>query len=131
MQAEDRKTMRKLRRWGTDLGAQFGLRYTALEAESEDVTDWYGVCYEDGVIRIRLRHAKHGRLLKESSLVDTLCHELAHLRHLNHGPRFRKLYQRILARAREQGIYNPSSLESRPRQISLFDGEGGGCGTER
>jgi hypothetical protein len=130
LRAENREMMRKLRIWGTQLGLLFDLRYTALEAEREGVTDWYGVCYEDGVIRIRLRNATTGRLLKESSLVDTLCHELAHLRHLNHGLRFRRLYQRILERARELRIYQPGPLEKPPpRQGSLF--ETGGCGTGR
>lgn len=130
LRAENRDMLRKLRGWGTRLGDLFDLRYTALEAEREGVTAWYGVCYEDGVIRIRLRNATTGRLLKESSLVDTLCHELAHLRHLNHGLRFRRLYQRILERARELGIYLPGPLrDSAPRQGSLFDS--GDCGTRR
>jgi hypothetical protein len=122
--------MGRLRRWGAELGQQFDLRCTALEAERDDVTDWYGVCYEDGVIRIRLRHARTGRLLKESSLVDTLCHELAHLRHLDHGIRFRRLYERILARAREVGVYRPGRKgDAGPRQGRLFEVDG--CGTLR
>jgi predicted metal-dependent hydrolase len=128
IEAENREVMHKLRGWGTELGRMFGLRYTALEAERDGVTDWYGVCYEDGVIRIRLRNARSGRLLKESAIVDTLCHELAHLRHLDHGLRFRRLYQRILDRARELGIYRPGPThDGRPRQGRLFDT--GGCGT--
>jgi len=127
---EDRETMRKLQHWGQELCAIFDLRYTALEAEREGVTDWYGVCYEDGVIRIRLRNATNGRLLKESSLVDTLCHELAHLRHLNHGAGFRRLYEKILAKARECGIYRPGpDGGQRPRQGLLFGADG--CGTRR
>jgi len=122
IRAEDRKVMLRLRRWGAELGQRFDLHCTALEAEREDVTDWYGVCYEDGVIRIRLRNARTGRLLKESSLVDTLCHELAHLRYLDHGLRFRNLYQRILGKARELGIYRPGPTgDDRPRQGRLFD----------
>jgi hypothetical protein len=127
-QAEDRAMMNRLRKWGAELGPAFGLHCTSLEAERDGVIDWYGVCYEDGVIRIRLRHASTGRLLKQSSLVDTLCHELAHLRHLDHGVRFRRLYQRILDEARRRGIYRPGpSGESRPRQGRLFDE--GACGT--
>jgi hypothetical protein len=126
--AEDRAVMLRLRRWGADLGPRFGLHCTALEAEREGVTDWYGVCYEDGVIRIRLRNARTGRLLKESSLVDTLCHELAHLRYLDHGLRFRGLYRRILETARELGIYRPGPTgEGRSRQGRLFDANV--CGT--
>jgi hypothetical protein len=128
IRAEDRKVMGRLRRWGAELGQRFDLHCTALEAEREDVTDWYGVCYEDGVIRIRLRNVRTGRLLKESSLVDTLCHELAHLRYLDHGLRFRGLYQRILEQARELGIYRPGpASDDRPRQGRLFNVDV--CGT--
>lgn len=72
-----------------------------------------GVCYEDGTIRIRLFHARTGQPLKYSSLVDTLCHELAHLRHFNHGRRFQVLYRRILEHARRVGIYRPGPEERR------------------
>ena len=67
----------------------------------------YGICYSDGQIRIRLRHATTGRSLKYSSLVNTLCHELAHLRHFNHGDRFKAFYFQLLEYARAEGIYRP------------------------
>ena len=67
----------------------------------------YGVCFADGTIRIRLRHAVTGRPLTYSSLVNTLCHELAHLRHFNHGLRFQRFYFEILEYARDRGIYRP------------------------
>ena len=87
---EDRATMAKLREWGIELAGSFQLRWKCLLAERAGVVDHYGICYEDGEIRIRLRHATTGRLLKESSLVDTLCHEIAHLRHLDHSERFER-----------------------------------------
>jgi hypothetical protein len=120
---EDRVTIDRLRGWGVQLARDFELRWKSLDPERDGVTGHYGICYEDGVIRIRLRHALTGRLLKESSLVDTLCHELAHLRHLDHGRRFRRLYERILARARELGIYRPGPARSAPRQGTLFPDE--------
>ena len=124
---EDEAMMRRLRTLGQDLARRFGLRYRALQPESAGVNGHYGICYEDGLIRIRLRHATTGRLLKDSSLVDTLCHELAHLRHLDHSIRFRRLYRRILDLARELDYYRPGPQdEERPAQLSLFEGT---CGT--
>ena len=112
----DRKTRRelveRLNRDATLIAARFSLRYHAVEADRANATSRYGICYSDGTIRIRLRHATTGRPLKYSSLVNTLCHELAHLRHFNHGPRFKDFYLRMLAYARDVGIYQPG----RPRR---------------
>ena len=125
-QREDEVTMVRLRRWGGDLAASFDLGWRSLDAEQDGVTEHYGICYEDGVIRIRLRHATTGKLLKESSLVDTVCHELAHLRHLDHSDRFKRLYLQILNLARERGYYRPGpQSDSHPRQLALF---GEACG---
>ncbi len=121
---EDLKMILKLRAWGADLGRRFGLHYTSLDPERDGVNGHFGICYEDGVIRIRLRHATTGRLLKESSLVDTLCHELAHLRYLDHSLQFRRLHERILTAARRLGYYRPGPRKpSGPMQMSLFGGE--------
>lgn len=124
---EDGRVMERLRGWGEELARSFRLRYRSLDPERDGVNEHYGICYEDGVIRIRLRHARTGRLLKESSLVDTLCHELAHLRHMDHSIRFRRLYQRILEAARERGYYRPGPDPRTPTQLNLF--ERGACGT--
>ncbi len=126
---QDDKTMKRLRDMADDLCRRFRLKYRKIEAEPEGVTEHYGICYEDGEIRIRLRHAKTGRLLKESSLVDTLCHELAHLRHLDHSDRFKRLYWKILAEARELGYYRPGPEGPRAQQLDLF--AAGACGMGR
>lgn len=97
----------RLNRDGAALAATFALKYRAIEAERPRVKRRYGVCYSDGTIRIRLRHAATGKPLKYSSLVNTLCHELAHLRHFNHGLRFQRLYREILEHARAVRIYRP------------------------
>jgi len=89
------------------VAAHFGLEYRAIEAERRGVKSRYGACYQDGLIKIRLQHAKTGEQLKYSSLIDTLCHELAHLEHFNHGKEFKRLYLRILRWARQEGIYRP------------------------
>lgn len=106
-QTTRRALLARLERDATVLCARFGLRYRVLEAERANVKRRYGVCFSDGTIRIRLGHATTGRALKYSSLVNTLCHELAHLQHFNHGPRFQAFYGRILEYARGQGIYRP------------------------
>ena len=102
----DRRTVRelvdRLTRDADRICARFGLRYRSLEAERANVKNRYGVCYSDGTIKVRLRHLRTGKSLKYSSLVDTLCHELAHLRHFNHGPRFRVFYGQLLAWARRE-----------------------------
>ena len=126
---EDLEMMTRLRGWGADLARRFGLRYKSLDPEQDGVVEHYGICYEDGVIRIRLRHATTRKLLKESSLVDTLCHELAHLRHLDHSIRFRRLYGKILNKARQLGYYRPGSGDARiPRQLTLFEAGARGTG---
>ena len=118
----DRRTKRdlvaRLTRDAERISAPFGLRFNTLEAERANVKSRYGICYSDGTIKIRLRHATTGRPLKYSSLVNTLCHELAHLRHFNHGPRFQRLYAEMLDWSRRQGIYRPSPrVETAPRPV--------------
>jgi predicted metal-dependent hydrolase len=126
-----RELVARLERDARRIAAHFGLRYKAIEAERPNVKSRYGVCYADGVIKIRLRHAVTGRPLKYSSLVSTLCHELAHLRHFNHGVRFQSFYRCLLEHARAQGIYRPGGAQvaapppaprrvSGPVQLGLF-----------
>jgi hypothetical protein len=91
------------------IAGHFALEFKAIEPERANVKSRYGICYDDGTIRIRLNHVVSGQPLKYSSLVSTLCHELAHLRHFNHGPQFRAFNQEVLAWARKHGIYQPGN----------------------
>ena len=114
----------QLERDAARIARMFGLRYRVIEPERPQVKRRLGVCYRDGTIRIRLLHAATGRPLKYSSLVDTLCHELAHLRHFNHGKRFQAFYRRILEHARREGIYRPGrddELEATPPISAIAD----------
>jgi len=113
------------------IAEHFGLRYSRLEPEREGIRAHYGITYSDGTIRIRLRHAATGRPLKYSSLVNTVCHELAHLKHFNHGERFKAFYFRLLEWARAEGVYRPSTTEPLPPvQLGLFRGRDR-CGLAR
>lgn len=109
-----RELMERLNRDAEYLSRYFGLQYRILQAERGNVRRRFGVCYSDGTIKIRLFHATTGRSLRYSSLIDTLCHELAHLRYFNHGERFQVFYRRILERARREGIYRPARPRSQP-----------------
>ena len=116
-----RALMEQLNADAQRIARRFGLRYREIAAERANVKRRYGVCFADGSIRIRLRHTLTGRSLKYSSLVNTLCHELAHLRHFNHGLRFRAFYRELLEFARREGIYRPgATLAARePRHAPL------------
>ena len=109
----ERDLLGRLDRDARLLAGHFGLPLTHLTKESDRVKRRYGSCDTDGVIRIRLRNRRNGEFLKYSSLVATLCHELAHLHHLNHGRRFRDLYMRILEYARASAIYRPRAVAAR------------------
>jgi predicted metal-dependent hydrolase len=109
------RLMQRLNADAVRIARRFGLRYREIAAERAGVKRRYGVCYADGSIRIRLRHVATGRSLKYSSLVNTLCHELAHLRHFDHGLRFRAFYRQLLEYARREGIYRPGPV---PRALT-------------
>lgn len=107
-QRENRELIDQLRRDGSRIARHFGLAVRAIDPERANVKRRYGICYSDGTIRIRLRHVTSGQPLRYSSLINTLCHELAHLRHFNHGERFKRFYLELLGWARQQGIYRPN-----------------------
>lgn len=107
--------LEQLRRDGERIAQRFALRYRAIEAESGRVKRRYGSCYSDGVIKIRLAHVRTKRPLKYSSMIATLCHELAHLRHFHHGPSFRDFNEVVLEWARREGIYRPEPVRARGR----------------
>jgi len=107
--------LERLRKHAVTLARAFDLPLRSVDAEGPRVRRRLGICFADGSIRIRLHQVRTPELLKYSVMVDTLCHELAHLRHLNHGQRFWRLYRRILAYAKRQGIYRPGPEPTSPR----------------
>ena len=107
------------------LATAFELPLQSIEAESERVRRRYGICYADGRIRIRLHQLRADELLKYSVMVDTLCHELAHLRHFDHGRRFWRLYRRIL-RVRAAPRDLPAGARARCAAADPVPGAAGG-----
>ncbi|MFQ5457920.1 MAG: M48 family metallopeptidase [Myxococcota bacterium] len=120
----EEEVLARLQRDAGGLVAHFRLPLARLTKESSRVKRRYGSCDSDGVIRIRLRNQRTGKFLKYSSMIATLCHELAHLRYMNHGPRFVALYTRILEFARADGIYRPRPVA--PRAASPRPGQPAG-----
>ncbi|MED5261302.1 MAG: M48 family metallopeptidase [Myxococcota bacterium] len=98
------------------IARQFGLEYRTIAAERANVKSRFGICYSDGTIKIRLHHAATGRPLKYSSLVATLCHELAHLKYFNHGKRFQRFNHQLLEWCRRERIYSPQARGDAPAQ---------------
>ena len=122
---EQQRALECLRRDGRALAQAYRLPLRSIDAERANVKRRYGICYSDGSIRIRLRNVRSGALLKYSSMIDTVCHELAHLRYFDHGPRFQAFYEKILGYARRQGIYRPGGPRSRgprPRRPPAVQG---------
>ena len=109
-----RALVERLRTDAARVAKQFNLPAYELDADRPDAHDRYGVCFQDGRIRVRLIHARTGRPLRYSALIDTVIHELAHLRHMNHGPHWEALYEKMLAWARQQGIYTPQLRRTVP-----------------
>jgi hypothetical protein len=107
-----RELVDRLRADAARVAEQFHLPRFELDADRPDASDRYGVCFDDGRIRVRLVHARTGRVLRSSALVDTVVHELAHLQHMDHGPRWEALYEQMLAWCRRQGIYAPQPRRS-------------------
>ena len=110
--AAQAQALERLKQDGAFLAERFKLRLRSIDAESRRVKRRYGICYDDGTIKIRLHNVRTGDVLKYSALVDTLCHELAHLRHFNHGPRFQIFYRKLLEYARRNSIYKPEPRRS-------------------
>lgn len=111
-----RELLTRLRYDAYRIATRFGLRYRVIHAERANVKRRYGVCFSDGEIRIRLANVRTGEPLKYSSLVATLCHELAHLKHFDHGDAFRAYNARLLEFARSEGIYAPARPEAAARR---------------
>jgi hypothetical protein len=48
---------------------------------------------------------------RTGAIMGTLLHEVAHLRHRHHGPRFWALHRRLVDRAVQVGVYDPADRD--------------------
>lgn len=67
------------------------------------------------VVELVLRRT-NGTFFPTSWLLSVLCHELAHIRYMNHGPGFHKYNRELkekVGRLRAQGHYGEGSSRSR------------------
>ena len=105
----ENQLLARIRRDARRISKRFKLEYLDVITEPDEVRDRYGSCDADRVIRIRLHKLRDGRFMRYWNLVNTLCHEMAHLKYMNHGKNFKELNKRILAWARVARIYVPNS----------------------
>ena len=85
--------------------AHFGLTYSKIMPETKKLAKYYGACWpckkcidaehidakncNEKIIYIRLHVLnKPTKPLARKTILQTLAHEIAHLREWNHGPRF-------------------------------------------
>ncbi len=68
---------------------------------------FYGDCSSDGRIRVQIAFQGGRRCyrLHAYQTLDTIAHELAHLRYRNHKPAWFRLHVSILERMEKDGVY--------------------------
>lgn len=85
----------------------FGLKYNALLPETRKQVRFYGECVQTSKgknIYIRIHQlGKPKRPLASSTILNTLAHELAHLKYWEHGQKHRDFEGEILDFIRELG----------------------------
>ena len=77
---------------------QFDLRCRALhvfDPDDPDKRENCGVCYIDGTIVLNLRKGEFGKFESVDELIDTVIHEVAHLKHQGHGKKFWAFHRKM------------------------------------
>jgi hypothetical protein len=96
----------KIRRDVQPVLKEFGLSFSTL---NESVAEGsLGFNRGQRIIALNVRQKSNPMLLRKySAIMATMLHELAHLRHMNHGPQFKMFEAELVAWARSHGIYSP------------------------
>lgn len=99
------KRLSKVRKLARSLAREFGIfEPFSIGAVSPRCTDFdsYGMCYSPDrrsdrfVVVVRTFSRFDGSDLPSDALVDTVCHEMAHIPFMNHGRAWRILYHSML-----------------------------------
>lgn len=70
---------------------------------------WYGDCNNDGRVRVQIRfsseEARFTGPLLPYHIIDTMAHELAHVRHNKHSPAWFRLHCQLLSAMEDDGVF--------------------------
>ncbi|KAF7327806.1 hypothetical protein MKEN_00360400 [Mycena kentingensis (nom. inval.)] len=111
---------------------QHGFGVNSLEEYEFNKTFWGRNWNHGETVELVLR-GPSGRFLPTSFLMGVFCHELAHIKHMNHGPAFQALWKQLRHEVRvlqDKGYYGDGFWSSGARLIDSADMSGDGIAAE-
>lgn len=99
MRREDREVWFVVRSLVRRYAVLFGLELRKVKPlKRKHAKKMYGYCTDKGTVAIGIRDHGEKKLYNAYRIMETIAHELAHVKHWNHGPEWFALYGQILAR---------------------------------
>lgn len=91
---------------------EFGLKFMSLKESVAEGS--LGFNRDKRIIALNVRQKRNPMLLRKySAIMSTMIHEMAHLRHMNHGRGFQEFEVELMQWARDKKIYSPGRAASR------------------